>query len=414
MKEPKNNKCYIDSNLNNNEINQRIKEENKKPTQKLIKISVFCFVFMCVELIGGYIAGSIAIMSDAAHLLSDLAGFIISLISLYIVATPANKDLTYGYHRAEIVGALASILIIWVLTLWLIKEAVERIFYPQPIIGLIMIGIAVCGVIFNLIMSKILDNNSDGSHTHLHLFHNHGHSHSHEDSADESENGNRHNDHKHWHGLEHNHKQEHEHNNGNFYNKSDFPMMESNNLKEPLIQKNNEEDSSSDTKEASPLIKAAYIHIIGDIIQSVGVILAAIVIYLFQDYYPRIRIFDPICTFIFAIIVIITTIPVSKECIHILMEGTPTKINLKNLLKELRKIEGVIDVHDIHVWSLNMGRISCTVHIVAKDRQKTLEKANIICNKFGIKHCTIQIEDEVKHRKRSAEEIVAFEENDIH
>ena len=111
---------------------------------------------MTIEFIGGYIAGSLAVMTDAAHLLSDLAGFLISMFSLFIASRPANKSLTYGFHRAEVIGALASILIIWVLTVWLITEAIDRVFHPQEIIGLLMMAIASCGLMFNIIMSRVL------------------------------------------------------------------------------------------------------------------------------------------------------------------------------------------------------------------------------------------------------------------
>ena len=98
-------------------------------------------------------------MTDAAHLLSDLAGFLISMFSLFIASRPANKSLTYGFHRAEVIGALASILIIWVLTVWLITEAIDRVFHPQEIIGLLMMAIASCGLMFNIIMSSYLNIN---------------------------------------------------------------------------------------------------------------------------------------------------------------------------------------------------------------------------------------------------------------
>jgi cation diffusion facilitator family transporter len=111
---------------------------------------------MIIELFGGYFAKSLAIMTDAAHLLSDLSGFVISIISLYIATRPANFELTYGYHRAEVVGALASILIIWVLTAWLVSEAIQRLIVPSEINALLMLSISILGLIFNLIMGKIL------------------------------------------------------------------------------------------------------------------------------------------------------------------------------------------------------------------------------------------------------------------
>jgi zinc transporter 2 len=79
---------------------------------------------MIVEIIGGALAHSMAIMTDAAHLLSDFSGFLISIFSIWIGTRPASNNMSYGYHRAEIIGALGSVMLIWGLTLWLIWEAV--------------------------------------------------------------------------------------------------------------------------------------------------------------------------------------------------------------------------------------------------------------------------------------------------
>jgi cation diffusion facilitator family transporter len=152
----KKNVLFIADDKNYNELHKKLEEGNQKVIRKLTKISIFCFVFMIIELIGGYFAKSLAIMTDAAHLLSDLSGFVISIISLYIATRPASFELTYGYHRAEVVGALASILIIWVLTAWLVSEAIQRLIVPSEINALLMLSISILGLIFNLIMGKIL------------------------------------------------------------------------------------------------------------------------------------------------------------------------------------------------------------------------------------------------------------------
>jgi zinc transporter 2 len=100
--------------------------------RKLCWVSVVCVTFMTAELIGGYISNSLAIMTDAAHLLSDLLGFVISLCALFIgQRAPTNKH-TYGYVRAEIIGALTSVILIWGLTLWLIYEAILRAINKPP------------------------------------------------------------------------------------------------------------------------------------------------------------------------------------------------------------------------------------------------------------------------------------------
>ena len=100
----------------NSKFQERLKVQNKVAMFKLKIISAVCFTFMTIEFIFGYLAGSLAIMSDATHLLSDLAGFLISLFSLIVALKPADKNFTFGYHRFEVLGALASILIIWAFT----------------------------------------------------------------------------------------------------------------------------------------------------------------------------------------------------------------------------------------------------------------------------------------------------------
>ena len=112
------------------------KMQQNEAIKKLTWVCVICTFFMIIEIIGGYLANSIAIMSDAAHLLSDLLGFIISIISIYISRKVVKNNMGYGYHRAEIIGALISIVLIWALTIWLLYEATLRIIVTPQIDGL--------------------------------------------------------------------------------------------------------------------------------------------------------------------------------------------------------------------------------------------------------------------------------------
>ena len=354
----------LESHFSKSTFQKKLKDQNNPAISKLIRICFFCFTFMSIEFIGGYIAGSLAIMTDAAHLLSDLAGFLISMFSLFIAMKPANSSLTFGYHRAEVIGALSSILIIWVLTIWLISEAIDRIFHPREIIGLIMMGIATCGLIFNIIMSRVLAYNPLPN------------------VMDEKSIG----------------KMNQE--------------IEDNDLEINLLCNNDCDDINN--RDNNPVIRAAYIHIIGDMIQSLGVLIAAIIIYLFQDKHPRIRIFDPICTFVFAIIVLCTTIPVSKDCINVLMEAAPNDINTEKLYCELQKVIGVINIHDIHIWCISIGRPSISLHILSNSPQKTLEQATLVCQKFGIHHCSIQVEDNTQIKRLSYVHCNHQSDNDIH
>jgi len=132
-------------------------QSSKDAMKKLIKSSAICIIFMVIELIGGIASGSLAILSDAAHMLSDFSGFAVSMLSIIISQKKANSSYSYGYHRAQIVGALASVIIIWLLTIWLVEEAYDRAVNNKvEIQGLIMFFVAVVGLLCNLYMMQIL------------------------------------------------------------------------------------------------------------------------------------------------------------------------------------------------------------------------------------------------------------------
>jgi len=139
---------------------------------KLLIVTCISFGFMIAEFVGGYMSGSLAIMTDAAHILSDVAGFLISYFAIYIGTRPANYHMSFGYHRAEILGALASILLIWGLIIYLFIEAIHRMFDPEGVDGTIMLITACVGLACNIISIFTL-HSCGGGHSH------HGHSHSH-------------------------------------------------------------------------------------------------------------------------------------------------------------------------------------------------------------------------------------------
>ena len=111
---------------------------------------------MIIEFIGGYISNSLAIMTDAAHLFSDVTGFAISIFSVTLSTVTKTKVFTYGYHRAEILGAMASILLIWLITIVLMVLAYDRIKNPTIVDAKIMFAIAGIGLLVNLIMMFVL------------------------------------------------------------------------------------------------------------------------------------------------------------------------------------------------------------------------------------------------------------------
>ena len=337
------------------------KKQQDNAIRKLIWVCVICTIFMIIEIIGGYLANSIAIMSDAAHLLSDLLGFLISIISIYISRKVAKHNMSYGYHRAEIIGALVSIVLIWALTLWLLYEATLRIIIPPKVDGFIMIIISIIGFSFNVIMGIVLVK-SGVAHSHgLHKC-----------------------DHDHEHGHGHEHEHEHEHS-------SDEEIK--------LHTEDEHEEKNTNVN-----LRASFIHILGDAIQNIGVFVAGMIIYFFPNY----SIADPICTYLFSIIVGFTTINILKDCMVVLMEGSPVDIDIDELENDLKEIKGVKEIHDLHVWSLSIGKISLSCHICCDNPQKTLKKAKkMIQKKYKIDHITIQVEDNNNKNQLSCK-------NDIH
>ncbi|XP_039596179.1 zinc transporter 2-like [Polypterus senegalus] len=300
--------------------------EKQKARRKLYVAALVCLFFMIGEVIGGYLAHSLAIMTDAAHLLTDFASLLISLFSLWMASRPATKTMNFGWHRAEILGALVSVLSIWVVTGVLVYLAIQRIISNNyEIEGGTMLITSGCAVAVNIIMGITLQ---QSSHLHSHGSSNSSHSH----------------------GSQSNHQQ-------------------------------------------SPSVRAAFIHVVGDLLQSVGVLIAAYVIYFMPEY----KIIDPICTFMFSVLVLITTIAILRDVLMVLMEGTPKGMDFNQVKHTLLSIPGVKALHSLHIWALTVNQAVLSVHIAIMenaDGQMVLKEANrLLQNKFDFHTTTIQVEN---------------------
>ncbi|CDW52302.1 zinc transporter 2 [Trichuris trichiura] len=288
----------------------------------LLLSMLLCVIFMTAEIVGGYLAGSLAIITDAAHLLTDLASFLISLFSMYMASREATRKLSFGWHRAEVLGALVSVILIWLITGILVYIAAERIIYNDfDIDARIMLILAAVGVIVNFVMGTVLQ-----------LFGGHGHSHG---------------------------------------------------------QSVNYSRSSSQTRR-NINVRAAFIHVLGDFIQSVGVLVAALIIFF------HLQIIDPICTFIFSLLVLATTVHIMKDVVNVLMEGSPRGIDFTEVIRKLGDINGVAKVHDLRIWSLTMDKIAVSVHLAIyreQNAQEVLLKATtLLRDQYHVFECTVQIE----------------------
>jgi zinc transporter 2 len=150
-------------------------------------------------------------------------------------------------------------------------------------------------------------------------------------------------------------------------------------------------DSDASDKEQENLnVRAAIVHMVGDMVQSIGVIAAAVIIYLKPEW----KIADPICTFLFSILVMFTTIPVFSDCMRILMESAPADMEVLDVFYALLELPYVNEIHDFHIWSLSDEKPIMTAHIVSNENPNYVlfHVTKLLQEKFNIHHSTIQIE----------------------
>lgn len=309
------------------EMPDRMREHCHKPRKdgvdtvarrKLIIASILCVVFIIVEVIGGVLSNSLAIATDAAHLLTDFASFMISLLALWMAGRQSTGKFSFGWYRAEVLGALISVVMIWVITAILVFLAVGRIinqdFEVNATVMLITSGFA---ILVNVVMGFQL--------------HQHGHSH----------------------GGSHSHSHEEENIN----------------------------------------VRAAFIHVIGDFLQSVGVFVAALLIFFFPSWYLA----DPICTFLFSIIVLLTTFRILKDTTLVLMEATPNYLDYKEVMNTFLAIEGVVRVHNLRIWALSINKVALGAHLAISPGvvpEAILKVATeSVHEKYKFFETTIQIEE---------------------
>jgi cobalt-zinc-cadmium efflux system protein len=262
---------------------------------------IIAFLFMIVEVIGGWVANSLGLISDALHLFTDVGALTLSLVVLRIAHWPRTPAMSYGYQRAEVLGALASSLSLWALCGVLIYEAICRLITPEQVQGPIVFIIASIGLVANLCMMRIL----------------------HPAQA---------------HSLN---------------------------------------------------IRAAYLHVLGDLLGSIGVILNGAILWL-TGWNP----IDPIITILFSLGLLYGSGRVISQSISILMESTPPGIDPAQVKQDLLTIPGVKEVHDLHIWAVSQKTIALSAHLIAENVHGALSEAHqIIQSKYSIHHMTIQVED---------------------
>ncbi|XP_028730514.1 zinc transporter 3 isoform X2 [Peromyscus leucopus] len=303
--------------------------ERLRARRQLYAACAVCLIFMAGEVVGGYLAHSLAIMTDAAHLLADVGSMVASLFSLWLSSRPATRTMTFGWHRSETLGALASVISLWMVTGVLLYLAFNRLLHSDYHIEagamLLTASIAVCA---NMLMAFVL--------------HQTGPSHSH---------GSR----------------------GRGY--------------APL-----EEGQGYPLSLGNTSVRAAFVHVLGDLLQSLGVLVASILIY----FKPQYKAADPISTFLFSICALGSTAPTLRDVLRILMEGAPPSMGFEPVRDTLLSVPGVRATHDLHLWALTLTYHVVSAHLAidsTADPEAVLAEASSrLYSRFGFSSCTLQVE----------------------
>lgn len=284
----------------------------KGANKKALMISLLIITtFLIVEVIGGFITNSLALLSDAGHMLSDSSALLLSLIAMFFAAKKPSAKKTYGFYRFEILAALINGVTLVLISLYIFWEAYERLFAPPEVASLSMMGIAFLGLLANIAAAFVLM-------------------------------------------------------------RGDYK----NNLN----------------------LRSAFLHVLGDMLGSIGAIAAGFVMWKFGWY-----IADPLISIIVGILVLLSAWRVTKESVNILMEGTPSNIDIEQVTNALSGISGVKSVHDLHIWTVTSGFDALTCHLHVDDDIPSYpvlyEALQLLDKQFGITHATIQIENSSIHHQ---------------
>lgn len=139
-------------------------------------------------------------------------------------------------------------------------------------------------------------------------------------------------------------------------------------------------------------VDAAFLHALGDMIMSIGVCISATIIYFGKT--KAFWIADPVCTFVFSVIVCFTCTPIIKNCISVLMEGAPADVDSDALIQDIKNLGSDVGVHDFHIWSISVGKYALSAHVSTSNPAEILKKVTDLCkSKYGVDHLAIQVED---------------------
>jgi cobalt-zinc-cadmium efflux system protein len=259
-------------------------------------------LFFLVEVAGGWLSHSLALLADAGHMLTDVAALGLSLFVAWFSRQPETPSKTYGYLRWEILAAFLNGTTLLLISAWIISEAVLRLRHPVPVASGLMLAVAAASVVTNLTSAWVLHGGSRGSLN----------------------------------------------------------------------------------------MRGAYIHVLGDLLGSVGTVVAALLVR-FTGWLPA----DPIASIVMTILIVRGSWRLVRESVDILLESTPAHLSTGAIRSQLIAIPGIESVHDLHVWTVTSGVIAMSAHAIVREperHQHVLEHIHDAMRLFGIDHVTIQLE----------------------
>jgi cobalt-zinc-cadmium efflux system protein len=271
--------------------------------RRLLVVLSITAIFMVVELIGGLLSNSLALIADSAHMLTDVGALGLSLFVLWFSRRPAGEAKTYGYLRLEILAALVNGVALVVISGMIFWQAYQRLLAPEEVEGGLMLVVAIAGLLVNVVAAKLLHSSA-------------GH---------------------------------------------------------------------------SLNVRGAYLHVLGDLVGSVGAVAAAIIILT-----TGFTIADPAISIFVGILILIASWKLVRESVDVLLEAVPAHIDVGAVRRAIDEIPGVDNVHDLHVWTVTSGFLAMSGHAVCHDptqNQRILAEIHrCMRDTFGIQHVTVQLE----------------------
>lgn len=287
------------SHANDDENHERPVASRKQMLWAVILTSSFMFV----EVVGGIISGSLALLADAGHMLTDSAALLLAFYAMTLSAKPADSQRTFGYGRLQVLAAYTNGIFLIGLTIWIVWESIQRFYEPNPIQSTTMLFVAILGLIVNIVVFKVL-HSASGSNIN---------------------------------------------------------------------------------------VRSALLHVIGDLLGSVGAIVAALIIWQWGLLWV-----DPLLSIVVSMLILRSAYHVIKDSSHILLEGKPQELDTLKIREDLMALEGVVDIHHMHLWSISEQEPLMTFHALIKDDYEGDTMIDVMLEqlrvKHGLVHATIQIE----------------------